>query len=196
MQIFVFAFIVFTCLFSHLLVLLATNPVSAGVAASSTYSSLFRILAVIPNDKAPQISRELRQAVNQWQFVNHHEISVEKRHSRVNIPIQAHQPGYEENSLILTPIPIGNDTERLVDAMCELIEVHKPSLIFSMLDATKTYYLQMITKNGDVPLLTLSSEYKETSLFDSKNQVSFSYSSVFNHYLTYAFNSIQFTYSH
>ena len=83
-------------------------------------------------------------------------------------------------SLILSPIPLGNDTEQLLGSLCDAFEMHNPSLILSFLEPKKSYYLKLITKKIDIPILTLSSEYKETfHLEPAKRPVSLAYHLLF-----------------
>lgn len=162
----------------------------ASAQTSSISLPKFRILAVVPNEKAVLLSRELRTAVARWHTIQR-ELSTQGSPSTSRA---GHFPGSlgfsvsgiatssssrdanlsaDDTSLILSPIPAGNDTQRLLESMCQSFEIHNPSLILTLLEPRRTYYLKMIAKKVDVPILSLSSEYRESfQLFQSRRPVS------------------------
>uniref|UniRef100_T1KUV2 Uncharacterized protein n=1 Tax=Tetranychus urticae TaxID=32264 RepID=T1KUV2_TETUR len=161
----------------------------ASAQTSSVSLPKFRILAVVPNEKAVLLSRELRTAVTRWHTLQR-ELSAQGSLSTSSTSRAAHFPGSlgfsvsgmgtsgsprdtnlspDDTSLILSPIPAGNDTQRLLESMCQSFEIHNPSLILTLLEPRRTYYLKMIAKKVDVPILSLSSEYRESfQLFQSR----------------------------
>ncbi|XP_053206425.1 uncharacterized protein LOC128390693 isoform X2 [Panonychus citri] len=156
-----------------------SHPGSPYASAQTSSVSLprFHILAVIPNEKAVLLSRELRSAVARWQTLQR-ERSTQHNSGSSGGPSF---PGFsvsgigttnlsaDDTSLIISPIPAGNDTERLLESMCQSFEMHNPSLILTLLEPRRTYYLKMIAKKVDVPILSLSSEYRESfQLFQSR----------------------------
>lgn len=63
----------------------------------------------------------------------------------------------------LSLLPLGNSSSRLISSLCDSVEIQRPTLILSLVDPTKNYYLEMLARISDVPMLTLTSEYEETA---------------------------------
>lgn len=124
-------------------------------AAAATVQSLpkFKIVAVIPNEKARPLSRELSQAVSRWQKMIKKQSFFNSESSHLII---------DDTSITLNPISVGNDTQRLLDATCDALEINNPSLILSLLESRRNYYLKMVANKVDVPILSLTSDYRES----------------------------------
>lgn len=147
------------------------HPTASASLISSVQLPQFRILAAIPNEYAPQMSRELRQGISRWHTIN----KPDGKNDRLNPSIsgsgfnpsltRSKNAGkdvlHPEASLHLSLLPLGNDTLHLLTHMCESMENNNPSLVLSFLDPTKTYYMSMMAENAAVPLITLSSMYRE-----------------------------------
>lgn len=118
-------------------------------------SPQFQILAVVPNDKAVQLSQNLRKALTTYQSVK----SDTKHNAK---------------SITLSTVPVANDTQLLFESICDAFEVYNPSMILSFLDSKKTFYLRIMARKVNIPILTLSSEYQESVYFPKlKSSVSF-----------------------
>lgn len=69
----------------------------------------------------------------------------------------------QQPEIQLSLLPLGNSSIRLINSLCDSIEIQRPSLILSLVDSTRNYYLEMLARIGDIPMLTLTSEYQETA---------------------------------
>jgi hypothetical protein len=105
-------------------------------------SSKFEILTVIPKDKANQLSNDLQDALN-----NYLRVQSDSKH--------------DQPLIAFTPLPVGNDSQRLFESVCDAFEIHNPSMILSFLEPKKTFYLRIIARKVNIPILTLTSEYQE-----------------------------------
>lgn len=120
-------------------------------------SSKFEILTVIPKDKANQLSNDLRDAL-----ANYLSVQSDSKH--------------DQPLIVFTPLPVGNDSQRLFESVCDAFEIHNPSMILSFLEPKKTFYLRIIARKVNIPILTLTSEYQESGYVPK------SMSSVSGHY--------------
>lgn len=105
----------------------------------------FQILAALPQEQAPQISRELRRALAEWEASN--------RSSNV-----ASFGSVSDVSLFVSPVPVSNDTQRI---LCDALEIYNPSIILSLLDRQRSFYAAMIAQSASVPFISLTQEYRQ-----------------------------------
>lgn len=112
----------------------------------------FQILAVLPSEQAPQISRELRRALAEWEVSKHSSLtsnSVGSANSASDI------------SLVVSPIPVTNDSQRIVSSICDALEVHNPSLLLSLVDQSRNFYAAMIAESVSLPMLSFTQQYRQ-----------------------------------
>lgn len=71
----------------------------------------------------------------------------------------------QQPEMQLSLLPLGNSSQRLINSLCDALEIQRPSLILSLVDVTRNYYLEMLARISDIPMLTLTGEYQETASF-------------------------------
>lgn len=69
----------------------------------------------------------------------------------------------QQPEIQLSLLPLGNSSSRLISSLCDSVEIQRPTLILSLVDPARNYYLEMLARISDVPMLTLTSEYEETA---------------------------------
>ena len=122
----------------------------------------FQIVAVLPAEQAPQISRELRRALAEWEVSKHSSLTSNLVGSAAN--------SVSDISLFVSPMPITNDSQRIVSSICDALEVHNPSLLLSLVDQSRNFYASMIADSVSLPMLSFTQQYRhETSLEVSSN---------------------------
>lgn len=124
---------------------------------SSTRLSSFQLLAVLPQEQAPQISRELRRALSELEATSRSSSSFSGRNvafgrfdgvsTATNIP------------LFVSPVPVSNDSERILAALCDALEIHNPSVALSLLDPHRNFYVEILANYVGLPLISLSQNY-------------------------------------
>lgn len=109
--------------------------------------------------------------LNDKQYIDHF-IQTNRKRLR---PIQnINQQTYESQStqfveynqqpeMQLSLLPLGNSSQRLINSLCDSIEIQRPTMILSLVEPTRNYYLEMLARISDIPMLTLTGEYEETA---------------------------------
>ena len=69
----------------------------------------------------------------------------------------------QQPEMQLSLVPLGNSSQRLINSLCDSIEIQRPTMILSLVEPTRNYYLEMLARISDIPMLTLTSEYQETA---------------------------------
>lgn len=112
----------------------------------------FQILAVLPSESAPQISRELRRALAEWEVSRHSPLTSNSVVSAAN--------SASDISLIVSPIPITNDSQRIIKSICSELEANNPSLLLSLVDTSRNFYAAMIAESVSLPMLSFTQQYR------------------------------------
>ena len=144
----------------------------------------FTILAILPEESAPQITTALRDAQSAWEVSEH--ASAFSVRPGASSSLSADTPTYSSASLRpskvaaalgrLPPItaasiplevysePATNDTGRLLTSVCEWIEVHRPMMVLSLLDRQRNYYASLVAAEAGIPFVSLTGSYRNDEI--------------------------------
>ena len=112
----------------------------------------FQILAVLPSESGPQISRELRRALAEWEVSKHSSLTSNSVVSAAN--------SASDVSLFVSPIPISNDSQRIITSICSALEANNPSMMLSLVDQSRNFYVSMIAESVSLPILSFTQQYR------------------------------------
>jgi hypothetical protein len=130
----------------------------------------FQILAILPQEQAPQISRELRRALAEWEVSKHSSLSSNLVRSVNSVSGMS----VSDIALIVSPMPVSNDTHRILSSLCDALEIHNPSIVLSLLDRPRNFYAAMIAESASLPFISLTQEYRQESALQVSEKL-FSY---------------------
>ena len=162
-------------------------------SSSTSSSSIFQILAVIPDEQHQFIARSLLRAVIEWQSQFDKKVSSTSSLSLLSVSSSSihpssssslnqfqFQPTFQRGAvqsgasvtslpsdfrLLLSSVPVSNNSQRTIAMLCDQIEIHNPSLILSLLDRKRSFYAKMIAQSASVPFVSLTRDYVGESLF-------------------------------
>lgn len=112
----------------------------------------FQIVAVLPSESGPQISRELRRALAEWEVSKHSSFTSNSVVSAAN--------SASDISLFVSPIPITNDSQRIITTICSALEANNPSVMLSLVDESRNFYAALIAESVSLPILSFTQQYK------------------------------------
>lgn len=128
-------------------------------------SSPFKLLAVLPADKATKMSRELDEAISLWQLFVRRLKNSRLDAASNNFGREPFGPErelhWQDIALNITHLPLTNDTLQVLGAVCGALEDQSPTLLVSFLEPVKTYYMSIIAQTTDTPLLSMTGAYEE-----------------------------------
>ncbi|XP_054162601.1 glutamate receptor ionotropic, NMDA 3A-like [Oppia nitens] len=128
----------------------------------------FQILAILPEEEAPQISRELRRALAEWEVTKHSALLTTSN----NMPAIS----VSDISMFVSPIAVTNDSQRIMSSLCEALEVHNPSVILSLVSEPRSFYADIIAETTSLPFLSLTQQYRQElwleQMFDTSKRIS------------------------
>lgn len=111
----------------------------------------FTILALLPEEEAPSITRALRDAQAKWEESRQQQ--PQPRNITTSIPPLA---VYSE--------PANNDTERILSSICEWINIHQPVLMLSLLDTRRSFYASLVAQSAQIPFVSITQRYQVDSV--------------------------------
>lgn len=140
----------------------------------------YRILAILPATGAPQLSKDLREAIAHWELIKttrglngttkflgtsvSGEPSVPSS-SGPGASSAASSPAakimFDASRLFLSPVPVADGTQRILPLLCDALEIHNPSFILSLLGRTKSYYGRVVSECSSLPFVSLTGEYRD-----------------------------------
>ncbi|KAH7638591.1 hypothetical protein HUG17_2624 [Dermatophagoides farinae] len=143
------------------------DNIESSSSSSTTIIKQFTILALLPGENAPLITRALRDGQSKWEisthrsdywneFINKTGMSSMNNNNNVQLsPLRA-----SDIQLTVYSEPIQNDTERILTSTCEWIKIHKPALILSLLDPYRSFYVAMIAQQSLIPFISMTQNYQ------------------------------------
>lgn len=139
----------------------------------------FTILAILPEESAPQISTALRNAQSAWELSEHASAfsvrpgaatsssssgtysSASLRPSKVAASLSRLAPITAASiPLEVYSEPANNDTSRLLTSICEWIDVHRPMMVLSLLDRERNFYASLAAQEAGIPFVSLTGSYR------------------------------------
>lgn len=146
-------------------------PLQASPQAQIRYPT-FTILAILPEENAPYITRALRDAQAKWEvsghtstFGIHRDTPLPKTRDR-NMKSKQQQAQQlpviraSDIPLVVYSEPANNDTERILSSVCEWIAVHNPTLVLSLLDKQRNFYASLAAQTAGIPFVSLTQTYR------------------------------------
>ena len=131
----------------------------------------FTILAILPEENAPAITRALREAQTNWEASGHtsafKQPFTNTHMSRSKLRQQQHQDQQQmpvirasDIPLVVNSEPAINDTTRILAVVCEWIVVHKPAIVLSLLDRDRNFYASLVAQFAGIPFISLTQTYR------------------------------------
>ena len=145
----------------------------------------FTILAILPEEDAPLITRALRDAQSRWEVSghststisnqlkntahqhHHHHASTMSPHSNFNNNNDNNSNTFPVPTIRASDIPLtvyseptNNDTERIISSVCEWITIHNPVLLLSLLDQQRAFYASIVSQAAGIPFVSLTQRYQ------------------------------------
>ena len=147
----------------------------------------FTILAILPEESAPQITTALRDAQSAWEVSEHASAfsvrpgAISASSSLGDTPTLYSSASLRPSKVAaalgrLPPItaasiplevysePATNDTGRLLTSVCEWIEVHRPMMVLSLLDRQRNYYASLVAAEAGIPFVSLTGSYRNDEI--------------------------------
>ncbi|KAH9423219.1 hypothetical protein DERP_003496 [Dermatophagoides pteronyssinus] len=134
------------------------------VTKLDTIPEQFIILALLPAENAPLITRALRDGQSKWEISTHksdywfNDNDNDKNQTVMATNIQ--QLRASDLQLTIYSEPIENDTERILQSTCEWIKIHKPAIILSLLDNYRSFYTSLIAEHFQIPFISMTQNYQ------------------------------------
>jgi hypothetical protein len=129
----------------------------------------FTILAILPEENAPLITRALRDAQAKWEVSEHISVFATERPNSFSRSSNR-PPASIGNSigllrasdipLVVYSEPANNDTERLLSSVCQWISVHQPVMVLSLLDKQRNFYASLVAESTGIPFVSLTQTYR------------------------------------